>query len=159
MTKLLIGVDVDGVVVDTLSLYKEAAKHLKDPLDYWRSEDLYDNLTPVKGSVEKLEQLSRYFGIVFISRLKGSHHKSKVYFTKKWFPFQEGFIGTHEKYLMNNSVVAMFDDLPENLARFDHHKRVLYGFDCTSTSGCAFGYTVKDWESFSVEDFVRSIYD
>lgn len=151
----LIGVDVDGVVVDTLSLYKEASKHLEDPLDFWRSDNLYDNLEPIPGSVEKLEQLSKYFGIVFISRLKGNHHRSKVYFTKKWFPFQQGFIGTHEKWLMNNSVVAMVDDLSENLTGFDHNKRVKYGFDCMSTSGCVFGYTIKDWESFSVADFCK----
>lgn len=153
MTKRILGVDVDGVIVDTLSLYKEASEQLEDPLDFWRSDSLYDNLEPIKGSVEKLQQLSQYFSLVFISRLKGNHHRSKVYFTKKWFPFQEGFIGTHEKYLMNNSVVAMIDDLSENLVGFDHHKRVKYGFDCMNTSGCAFGYTIKDWESFSVKDF------
>lgn len=152
----LIGVDVDGVIVDTLSLYKEASKHLEDPLDYWRSDDLYDNLEPITGSVEKLEQLSKYFGIVFISRLKGNHHRSKVYFTKKWFPFQQGFIGTHEKWLMSDSVVAMIDDLPENLSRFDHDKRVLYGFDCMNTSGCGFGYTIKDWRSLNVADFCKN---
>lgn len=137
----LIGVDVDGVLVDTHSLYKEASKHLEDPLDFWRSEDLYDNLQPMPYAVEKLEQLSKYFDIVFISRLKGNHHKSKVMFTKKWFPFQVGFIGTHEKWLMNDSVVAMIDDLESNLVKFDAHKRVLFGVD------------VKDWEDFNVKAF------
>lgn len=137
----LIGVDVDGVLVDTHTLYKEASKHLEDPLDFWRSEDLYDNLSPIPYAVEKLEQLSKYFGIVFISRLKGNHHRSKVYFCKKWFPFMQGFIGSHEKWLMNDSVVAMIDDLESNLVKFDPHKRVLFGVD------------VKDWEDFNVKAF------
>lgn len=139
----LVGVDVDGVVVDTLSLYKQASSHLNDPLDFWRDEHLYDNLVPMEGAVEKLEQLSKYFGIVFVSRLKGNHHRSKVYFLKKHFPFMEGFVGTHEKYLLNDSLVAMIDDLPDNLGKFEPHKRVLFG-----------GEDLKDWSEFSVPKFV-----
>jgi hypothetical protein len=140
----LIGVDVDGVIVDTLSLYKEASKHLTDPLDFWRGEDLYDNLVPMKGAVEKLEQLSKYFGIVFVSRLKGNHHRSKVYFTKKWFPFQTGFIGTHEKWILNDSVVAMIDDLEDNLSKFEPHKRVHFG-----------SKDFKDWNTFDISKFCK----
>lgn len=138
----LLGIDVDGVVVDTLTLYKQASPHLEDPLDFWRDENLYDNLVPMEGAVEKLEQLSKYFGIVFVSRLKGNHHKSKVYFTKKWFPFQTGFVGSHEKWILNDSLVAMIDDLPENLIKFDPDKRVLFG-----------GKDFKDWQSFDVKYF------
>lgn len=140
----LIGVDVDGVVVDTINLYKEASKTLDDPLDFWRSEDLYDNLLPMKCAVEKLEQLSKYFGIVFVSRLKGNHHRSKVYWCKKYFPFMIEFVGTHGKWVMNNSVVAMIDDLEENLVKFDAHKRVLFG-----------GSDMPDWESFNVAKFCK----
>lgn len=135
----LLGIDVDGVCVDTLTLYKQASPHLEDPLDFWRDENLYDNLIPMEGAVEKLEQLSKYFGIVFISRLKGQHHKSKVYFTKKWFPFQVGFIGSHEKWLMNDSVVAMVDDLEDNLSKFEAHKRIHFGHG-----------EYKDWNTFDV---------
>lgn len=140
----LIGCDVDGVVVDTHSLYREASKHLEDPLDFWRAEDLYDNLEPMPYAVEKLEQLSQYFGIVFISRLKGNHHKGKVGFCKKYFPFMTGFIGTHEKWLMNDSVVAMIDDLTENLIKFDPQKRILFGVE-----------GLKDWSEFDVPKFCK----
>lgn len=143
MSKIL-AVDVDGVVVDTLTLYKQVAPSLSDPLDFWRDEALYDNLLPMKEAVEKLEQLSEYFDIVFVSRLKGSHHKSKVYFTKKWFPFQQGFIGTHEKWILNGSVVAMIDDLEDNLVRFDPHKRVHFGQG-----------QYKDWNTFDVPKFCK----
>lgn len=144
----LLGIDVDGVVVDTLSLYKQASPHLEDPLDFWRDENLYDNLVPMEGAVEKLEQLSKYFGIVFVSRLKGNHHKSKVYFTKKWFPFQTGFVGSHEKWILNDSLICMIDDLEENLVRFDSHKRILFGQG-----------EYKDWNSFSVKDFCKQYLD
>lgn len=140
----LIGVDVDGVVVDTHSLYREASKHLEDPLDFWRAEDLYDNLVPMEGAVEKLEQLSQYFGIVFISRLKGNHHKSKVEFCKKHFPFMVGFIGTHEKWLMKESVVAMIDDLESNLVNFYPQQRILFG-----------GEGLKEWSEFDVKQFCK----
>lgn len=140
----LISVDVDGVVVDTHSLYREASKHLEDPLDFWRAEDLYDNLIPMEGAVEKLERLSQYFGIVFISRLKGNHHKSKVGFCKKYFPFMAGFIGTHEKWLMKESVVAMIDDLESNLVNFYPQQRILFG-----------GEGLKDWSEFDVKQFCK----
>lgn len=140
--KRQIGIDVDGVVVDTLTLYKKASPFLDDPLDFWRDETLYDNLGPMKGAVEKLEALSQYFNIVFVSRLKGNHHRSKVYFLKKHFPFMAGFVGTHEKYILNDSLLAMVDDLEDNLVKFDSDKRVLFGKG-----------QYKDWESFSVKDF------
>lgn len=140
--KRQIGIDVDGVVVDTLTLYKKASPFLDDPLDFWRDETLYDNLEPMKCAVEKLEALSQYFNIVFVSRLKGNHHRSKVYFLKKHFPFMAGFVGTHEKYILNDSLLAMVDDLEDNLVKFDSEKRVLFGKG-----------EYKDWESFSVKDF------
>lgn len=140
----LLGVDCDGVVVDTLTLYKQASPHLEDPLDFWRDENLYDNLVPMEGAVEKLEQLSKYFGIVFVSRLKGNHHRSKVYFLKKHFPFMTGFIGTHEKYLLNDSLVAMVDDLEDNLVKFDSDKRILFGQG-----------EYKDWVTFDVPKFCK----
>lgn len=140
----LLGIDVDGVVVDTLTLYKQASPHLEDPLDFWRDENLYDNLVPMEGAVEKLEQLSKYFGIVFVSRLKGNHHRSKVYFLKEHFPSMTGFIGTHEKYLLNDSLVAMVDDLEDNLSKFEAHKRIHFGQG-----------EYKDWNTFDVPKFCK----
>jgi 5'(3')-deoxyribonucleotidase len=138
----LLGIDVDGVVVDTLTLYKQASPNLEDPLDFWRDENLYDNLVPMEGAVEKLEQLSKYFGIVFVSRLKGNHHRSKVYFLKKHFLFMTGFVGSHEKWILNDSLVAMVDDLEDNLTKFDADKRIHFGQG-----------EYKDWNTFDVEYF------
>ena len=54
--------------------------------DYWRGLD-YSQFTPIKVSVEKLQALSEYFDIVFISASKGTHSKSKYYWLKEHFPF------------------------------------------------------------------------
>ena len=150
----LLGIDVDGVVVDTLTLYKQASPDLEDPLDFWRDENLYDNLVPMEGAVEKLEQLSKYFGIVFVSRLKGNHHRSKVYFLKKHFPFMTGFVGSHEKWILNRSLVAMVDDLPENLKGFDPDKRVWFNSE-NMVSSLPMGFTLNSWEDFNVSEFCR----
>ena len=150
----LLGIDVAGVCVDTLTLYKQASPHLEDPLDFWRDENLYDNLVPMEGAVDKLEQLSKYFGIVFVSRLKGNHHRSKVYFLKEHFPFMTGFVGSHEKWILNESLVAMVDDLPDNLKGFDPHKRVWFNSD-NSINSLPVGLVINSWEDFSVPEFCR----
>ena len=126
--------------------------HAEDPFEYWRSLE-YSQFQPLKGSVEKLEQLSTYFDIVFISAIKGQHTKSKYYWLEQHFPFLKGYIATKEKFLMNNSVCAMIDDRLDNLQGFDQHKRVLYKTPYTQSDSCGVGYVVYDWESFSVRDF------
>ena len=139
----LLGVDVDDTIVTMdWEAWKAKQEVGYDPLDYWRSDTLYDNLQPMEGVVEKLGQLSKYFRIIFVSRLKGNHHRSKVYFLKKYFPFMEGFVGTHEKWILNDSLVAMIDDLPDNLTKFAPHKRILFG-----------GEELKNWNEFSIRDF------
>ena len=150
----LLGIDVDGVVVDTLTLYKQASPNLEDPLDFWRDENLYDNLVPMEGAVKKLGLLSKYFGIVFVSRLKGNHHRSKVYFLKKHFPFMTGFVGSHEKWILNDSLVAMIDDLPDNLKGFDPDKRVWFNSE-SLVSSLPMGFTLNSWEDFNVYEFCR----
>lgn len=98
---------------------------VKYPFEYWRELD-YSQFQPIEGSVEALEKLSKYFGIVFISSIKGNHTKSKYYWLKEHFPFMEGYIATKEKYLMNNSVVAHIDDRKSMLKGFDFEKRILF---------------------------------
>lgn len=145
----LIGVDIDDTVVEMSSLYKqyELDNPYKDKLDFWRSDILYDNLEPVVGSVEALESLSKYFGIVFVSRLKGSHHRSKVYFAKRWFPFMTGFVGTHEKWILEDSLEALVDDDCKNLVKFSPHKRILFG----DKKECDVALNLKMWNKEAVQ--------
>lgn len=80
-----------------------------DPLAFWKDPNLYEGLTPIKGSVEYLKKLSDEGNeIIFISQGKGFHFKSKYYFVKKWFPFNNGVLLTKEKYHVN--VDVMIDD-------------------------------------------------
>lgn len=177
MTKRIIGVDVDLTVCPSdvgwsnwLQERTNGPKHYKeylkgkpynlaelyvdveDPFEYWRSLE-YPQFQPLKGSVEKLEKLSTYFDIVFISAIKGKHNKEKYYWLKEHFPFLKGYIATKEKFLMNNSVCAMIDDRLDNLQGFDQHKRVFYKTPYSQNETCGVGYVIDDWESFSVEHF------
>lgn len=83
------------VPYDVRPLYPDV--NSDDIMHYWRKRNLYDNLSPIDGSVKVLEHLSKNHDIVFVSTLKGDHHKSKVNFLKTHFPFMKGFIGTKEK--------------------------------------------------------------
>lgn len=94
----------------------------ENPFDFWKQEDLYDNLSPLPHSVEVVGQLVEAgHDIVFISHCHGGHFKSKVDWLKKYFPFTDiggkgGFIATKEKHLVN--VGVMIDDRIENLLHF-----------------------------------------
>lgn len=139
-----IGVDVDLCVVDTGILWskwleKTCNKSLPeqdtydydltryfqrelqdlqlDGFEFWRGSDLYDKVLPIKHSAYTLKSLSREHEIVFISALKGNHHKSKVNFIKKFFPFYSAFIGTKEKGYVD--VDVMIDDRLDNLHLFN----------------------------------------
>src|SRR5690625_5548503 len=51
--------------------------------------------------------------IVFVSTLKGNHHRSKYYFLNQYFGhIMDGFLGTHEKHYVRGGVII--DD------RIDH---------------------------------------
>lgn len=127
MTRLL-AVDCDNTVVFMeWDRWKSEQVGEYDPLDYWRSPTLYDNLEPMEGCVEALEKLSQHFQILFVSRLKGWHHKSKVMFLKKHFPFMTGFIGTHEKWIIQDSYCGLIDDDIKNFQKVSFEKRILFG--------------------------------
>lgn len=92
-----------------------------DGLDFWRQPDVYDNLKPLPKSVETLRYLNNVCGheIVFVSQLKGNHHKSKYYFLQKYFPFMTGFVGTKEKWLVYGDV--LIDDRNNHLNSMPDH--------------------------------------
>ena len=129
-------------------------KHVEDPFEYWRTLE-YSQFQPIKGSVEKLKALNQYFDIAFITATKGKHAKEKYYWCQQHFPFMIGFMATKEKWLMNDSIVAMIDDRMDNLCPFEYSKRILYETPYTQTVDCPVAYTIKDWESFSVENFCK----
>lgn len=138
MGKPVLGVDVDITVVDTGKVWLERLEQKCGKLprglpevlpynlgelwgipdsgmDFWRQRNLYDGLTPREHAVSTLEMLSEYWDIVFVSSIKGDHHKSKVEFLKKHFPFMSGFIATKEKQY--SRVDMMIDDRIDILNR------------------------------------------
>ena len=144
----------DGLVPYNLA---EMFSAVSNPYGYWRELD-YSQFTPIKGSVEKLQVLSEYFDIVFISANKGTHTKSKYYWLKEHFPFMKGYMATKEKFLMNNSVVAMIDDRKDILEKFDLEKRVLYSTPYTQSSECPVNFLIQSWETFSIRAFLEYYY-
>ena len=107
MKEMIIGVDVDLTVVDTLTewlnWYERETGHKiksfeglswninrlmvnhKDPMSFWRQGDLYDGLKPLKNSVEVLEKLSQNHQVVFVSHCEPEHEFSKRKFLDKYF--------------------------------------------------------------------------
>lgn len=76
------------------------------PFDFWRAKSVYDNLKPIEGCVDALEMLNKKgYKIVFVSAIKGDHHKSKHSFLKQYFPFMDGFVATKEKWAVNADII------------------------------------------------------
>ncbi|MNQ24609.1 5' nucleotidase, deoxy (Pyrimidine), cytosolic type C protein (NT5C) [compost metagenome] len=145
MTKLKIGVDIDGTVINTSTLgwykYLEARYELNgniyykmpynvsemfiipegcDPFAYWKDPNLYEGLQPIEGAVEYLQLLKeKGHEIIFISQAKGWHQRSKYYFIDKWFPFKDGVILTKEKWLVDLDI--MIDDSYAVLDKMNCH--------------------------------------
>ena len=88
-------------------------------LDYWRPDNLYDNMEPLPHAVEALRSLKEEKGykIVFVSTIKGDHHKSKYYMVEHHVPFLDGFIATKEKHFAR--VDVMIDDRLNVLEKMD----------------------------------------
>ena len=123
---------------------------IKDPHQYWREVD-YSQFDPIEGSVEALEKLSKYFGIVFISRIKGNHTKSKYYWLKEHFPFMTEYVATHGKWVMGNSVVAMVDDRLDVLKQFDLEKRICFNTPYTQSVECDVNLEFSVWNDETVK--------
>jgi 5'(3')-deoxyribonucleotidase len=119
-----------------------------NPLEYWRNLD-YTQFIPLDGSIEVLEHMSHTYDIVFISSVKGNHNKLKYYWLEKHFPFMAGYIATKEKYLMNDSIVAMIDDRASVLSKFSPEKRILFHTPYSQDMGsliCKASF--RDWLEF-----------
>lgn len=124
----------------------ELFPQVEDPHQYWREVD-YSQFQPIEGSVQALQALSQYFGIVFISRIKGNHTKSKYYWLKEHFPFMTEYVATHGKWVMGNSVVAMFDDRKDVLEGFDFNKRIWFNTPYTQSSDCYVHLEFDRWNN------------
>ena len=124
------------------------------PMDFWRSKSVYNNLEPKENSIECLETLAKKgYEIVFVSTLKGDHHKSKHSFLERYFPFKSGFIGTKEKkYVKANLVIddrnSCLNQFPaasiikiKSDSPFDQDCRLEVGLDFQSDCW----YSIENW--------------
>lgn len=140
--KKVVAVDVDFTVVDSLSpwmdwfnllaeervmnedrsynlvpemkaiLARAGLKYI-DPLDFWRSQYLYDDLEPLEGSVEALNRIKSHgHDLVFVSSCFPEHEDSKKRFLTKHFEF-DAFISTHDKHFVGYDV--LIDDKLEHM--------------------------------------------
>ncbi len=76
-----------------------------DGLDFFRGTNIYDFADPIEGAVECVNELYKAgYEIIFISALKGHHHKSKYEWLARNFKFH-GFVGTQEKQYVNCDVL------------------------------------------------------
>lgn len=138
MKEMIIGVDVDLTVVDTLTewlnWYEQETGHEiksfeglswnidrlmvnhKDPMSFWKQVDLYDGLKPLKNSVEVLEKLSQNHQVVFVSQCEPEHEFSKRKFLDKYFPFSSGFVSTGDKHFVRCDI--FIDDSGKMLKKF-----------------------------------------
>ena len=131
-----------GVLDYDLSTYFNLPKYI-DSMDFWRYDDLYDvkprdleleystkritrrPIQPIKNSVQCLQSLSSQgWEIVFVSHVKGGHHKSKVGWLKRHFPFMDGFIATQEKHYVNCDV--FIDDRHNHLNSMDTYCKIKF---------------------------------
>ena len=127
-------------------------------LHYWRRADVYDKMAPIDGCVEALRRLAEHNDIVFVSTIKGNHHKSKVEFSKRNFPFMSGFLATKEKQYAG--VDVMIDD------RVDVLNKVYYAgkqavvvntpYDQSESSAADF-VILNSWNAADVEDMASKL--
>lgn len=117
---------------------------IENPHQYWRELD-YSQFTPIEGSVEALEKLSQYFGIVFVSRVKGNHTKSKYYWLKDHFPFMTEYVSIHKKGVLEKAFDAIIDDRLAVLKDFPFSKRVLFETNYTQDANCEVAMSFSKW--------------
>lgn len=77
------------------------------PYDFWRSTNVYDTISPVKGAVDKIKQLiGSGHEVVFITHVKGHSMKSKYNNLVRLFGGGAfSFVVTKEKHLVNVDVI------------------------------------------------------
>ncbi len=137
--------DIDGTICDTPNLwlkwitsktghrfyrenmktYSSFAKEISkiktdiDLYDFWRQEDLYDEIKPYKMAVKMYNDLKENnYTILFVSHCNDfpEHIKSKQRFLKEYFHDYDGFISTDKKELILGDM--LIDDNPKHIIDF-----------------------------------------
>jgi 5'(3')-deoxyribonucleotidase len=126
---VIIGIDVDLTVVDTLEpwirwFYYKTGSHFPeelikgdgdglddimrkympkdmDPFLYWEQADLYADLKPIPVASEFIERvIDDGHSVVFVTLSAHGHYGSKERFLRKFFPRNSGIVHTADKHLV-----------------------------------------------------------
>lgn len=80
-----------------------------DPFDFWRQEGVYDWILPVDGAKWAINDLMKYYNIVFVTHNKGNGGRSKFNNLDRLFGKDNfSYVVTREKYLVKMNY--MIDD-------------------------------------------------
>lgn len=125
----------------------------KDSYSYWKDLD-YFSMQPIAGSVDSLEKLSKYFGIVFVSAERcGYSSKNKKSWLTKYYPYKTSYICTEEKWVIDsNKVKAIIDDRKSNLNKFDFEKRILFNTPYTQDVECSVVHEFSKWDDNIIKE-------
>ena len=130
------------------------AKNLKfDPFSFWKRKDLYDDLSPIAGSLQTVNLLKeRGWDVVFVSTCTPEHTKSKMDFLGRNFPNADGFISTDKKFFVDYTLII--DDSLSNIHQSMRNKSADHLlFTGVRTDGMVldrFGIPILDnWSSFN----------
>ncbi len=136
---------IDGPIEYNLSKYYP---NVYDAMEFWRKKDLYDHMEPDLDSIKYLNILSEEYDIIFVTALKGDHHKSKFAFIKRYFPYMKAFLGTKEKGYVKCDY--MIDDRIINLQQFEDTTTIYidrgYTQDDADTSRELFDHRCTNWD-------------
>lgn len=138
--------------------FKSLFPDIEDPAEFWRRDDVYDNLEPRSGAVECLEALSKNYEIVFVSKVMGNHYESKMGFIDKHFPFHSGLIATDQKQFA--AVDVLIDDRICNLNSMPNHVVNIF-FETPFSQDCAMHKLyprIYSWDLHAVIEIVKSIH-
>jgi len=126
---------------------KELGLNARDGLDFFRQEGVYDFAEPVTGCVEAIKELSEAGNtIIFVSAIKGNHHKSKYFFLNRHFgEHMDAFIATKEKNYVKCDV--LIDDRNMFLNKVDclKIKYVTKYTQCEELNPEPLTHVIDDW--------------
>jgi 5'(3')-deoxyribonucleotidase len=144
---MLIAIDVDQVVVDPSDKWcKYMSRFTKGPseewfsysgglmyydlskyynidrskaFEFWNLPDLYDDLKPIRGSVEAVKAFKASgHEVIFLSKCTDGHKASKLEFLKRYFGADSVLINSHTKGVCDGFIDVMIDDHVDVLNEF-----------------------------------------
>ena len=145
MSKKILYVDMDGVIVDFYNEVIELNDYIKQKYENRLDEipGIFENIRPIEGSIESVRKLSEYFDLYVLSTAPWKNTSSwtdKVKWIQKYFgddkdsPIYKRLILSHHKHL--NKGDFLVDDRDKNGAGEFEGEIILFGSE-----------KFKDWEN------------